>query len=178
MITDPPPISFTTLSEKKKWHVTCDTWHVTCDMWPVTHDMWHVTRDTFGGVSILSKFQLPSSYRLWFMILWRSGGKGWLNELMNEWINQLINDEAVYRTDPATPGLLKMSDTNSCIWKIPNLLTNADRSTDTERNLLGDVWTDIRKYGHTKRGGSEKSCSRAKSLHEALDVLHRKKICS
>ena len=26
--------------------------------------MRHVTRDTFGGVNILSKFQLPSSYRL------------------------------------------------------------------------------------------------------------------
>ena len=61
--------------------------------------MWHVTRDKVGGVKILSKFQLPSSYRLWFMILWRSGGKGWLAELMNEW----MNDEAVY-----TPGLLNI----------------------------------------------------------------------
>ena len=26
---------------------------------------------------------------------------------MNELMNQLINDEAVYRTAPATPGLLK-----------------------------------------------------------------------
>ena len=52
----------------KTWHVTCDTWHLTCDM--------------FWGVNILSKFQLSSSYSLWFMLLWRSGGKGWL-ELMN-----------------------------------------------------------------------------------------------
>ena len=74
------------------WHVTRDTWHV-------TRDTWHVTCDMFGGVNILSKFQLPSSYRLWFMILWRSGGKGSLAD----W----INDEAVYRTAPATPGLLK-----------------------------------------------------------------------
>ena len=65
------------------WHVTCDMWHVTCDMWHLTCDMWHVTCDMFGGVNILSKFQLPSSYLLWFMILWRSGGKGGLNE----WIN-------------------------------------------------------------------------------------------
>ena len=76
---------------------------MTRDLWQVTLDMWHVTHDTFGGVNILSKFQLPSSYRLWFMILWRSGGKGWLTE----WINDLwINDEAVYRTAPATSGLL------------------------------------------------------------------------
>ena len=61
--------------------LTCDTWHVTCDMW-------HVTRDTFGVVNILSKFQLPNSYRLWFMILWRSGEEkaygltDWINESM------------------------------------------------------------------------------------------------
>ena len=76
------------------WHVTGDTWHVTRDTWHV-----HVIRDMFGGVNILSKFQLPSFYRLWFTILWRSGGKGSLTY----W----INDEAVYRTAPATPGLLK-----------------------------------------------------------------------
>ena len=69
-------------------------WHV--DARHVTRDMWHMTR--LGGVNILSKFQLPSSYRLWFTILWRSRGKGW--------VTQLINDKAVYRTAPATPGLL------------------------------------------------------------------------
>ena len=38
------------------------------DMWHVTYNRWHVTRDMFGGVNILSKFQLPSSYRfdLWY----------------------------------------------------------------------------------------------------------------
>ena len=77
-------------------------------MWHVTRDMWHMTRDMFGGVNILSKFQLPSSCRLWFMILWRSGGKGWLGD----WMNQSINDEAVYRTAPATPGLLNMQTHN------------------------------------------------------------------
>ena len=81
------------------WHVTRDKWHVTRDTWHITHDTWHVTCDTFGGgVNVLSKFQLPSSYYLWFMILRRSGGKGWLTC----W----INDKAVYRTAPAAPGLL------------------------------------------------------------------------
>ena len=77
-------------------------WHVTCDAWHVTRDTWHMTHDMFGGVNILSKFQLPSSYRLWFMILWRSGGEGSLTQRINEWMNY----EAVYRTAPATPGLL------------------------------------------------------------------------
>ena len=80
------------------WHVTLDMWHVTCDTRHVTCDMWHMTCAMFWGVNILSKFQLPSSYVLWFMILWRSGGKGWLN-----WS---VNYEAVNRTAPATPGLL------------------------------------------------------------------------
>ena len=75
-------------------------------MWQVTRDTWHVTCDMFGEVNILSKFQLPSSYRLWLMILWRSGGKGWLAEWMNESMNESMNYEAVYRTAPATPGLL------------------------------------------------------------------------
>ena len=86
------------------WQVTCDRWQVTGDTWHVIRDIWHVTRDMFGGVNILSKFQLPSSYRLWFMILWRSGGKGWITELINEW----MNDKAVYRKAPATPGLLNI----------------------------------------------------------------------
>ena len=56
--------------------MTCDMWHPTHDMWHATCDMWHV----LGGEHSL-KFQLPSSYCLWFMILWRSGGKGWLTYL-------------------------------------------------------------------------------------------------
>ena len=70
----------------------------------MTRDTRHMTRDMFGGVNILSKFQLPCSYRLWFMILW---GKGWLSH----WINY----EVVYRTAPATPGLL-----NSTLTQAPN----------------------------------------------------------
>ena len=81
------------VKKKKMWYLTRDTRHM-------THDTWHMTHDMFGGVDILSKFQLPSSYCLWFMILWRSGGKGWLTDL--------ISDKAVYRTAPATPGLLKI----------------------------------------------------------------------
>ena len=31
-----------------------------------------------------------------------------MTDLINEWTNLLINHEAVYRTVPATPGLLNM----------------------------------------------------------------------
>ena len=80
------------------WHVTCDMWHVTYDTWHVTRDMWHVTCDMLWGVYILSKFRLPSSSGLWFMICWKLGGKGWLNEWMS--------NEADCRTAPPTLGPL------------------------------------------------------------------------
>ena len=90
------------------WHVTCDRWHVTHDMWHVTRDTWHVTHDTWCGVNILSKFQLSSSNGLGFMMLWISGGKGS--------VTRSVNDEAVCRTAPATPGLLNtMTVRNSMI---------------------------------------------------------------
>ena len=79
----PSPAKLHHFVQKKKKKKKCDMWHMTCDRWQVTRDTWHMTRDMFGEVSIPSKFQLPSSYCLWFMILWRSGGKGWLNELIN-----------------------------------------------------------------------------------------------
>ena len=83
--------------------VTCDMWHVTRDTWHMTHDMRHVTWDMLWGVNIFSKFQLPSSSGLWFMIFWRLGGKGSLTHSLNEWINY----GGDCRTAPATPGLLK-----------------------------------------------------------------------
>ena len=49
------------------WHAICDMWHVTRDRWHVTCDMWHITCNMWWGVNILSKFQLPSSYSLWFI---------------------------------------------------------------------------------------------------------------
>ena len=70
-------------SSNKLYHCVRRKKNVTCDMWHMTRDTWQVTHDTFGGVNILSKFHLPSFYRLWFLILWRSGGKGWLSDLMN-----------------------------------------------------------------------------------------------
>ena len=55
-------------------------WHVTRDIWHVTRDMRHVTSDMLWGVNILSKFPLPRSSGLWFMIFWRFRGKGWFSD--------------------------------------------------------------------------------------------------
>ena len=72
--------------------MTCDMWYATCDMWQVRFDMWHVV-----GGEIFWKFQVPSSEDLGLMILWRFGEKGLLTDGLNE---------GVWRTAPATPGLL------------------------------------------------------------------------
>ena len=54
--------------------------------------------DRWGAVSLLSKFQLPSSNCLGGMMFLGSGGKSTLNNL--------ISDKGVCRKAPATPGLL------------------------------------------------------------------------
>ena len=66
-------------------------WHVTCDMWHVTCDMWHVTCETWREMNILSKFQVPRSYGLGVRVSWWFGGKGWVNESINEWRRCLLN---------------------------------------------------------------------------------------
>ena len=87
------------------WHVTCDTWHVTHDMWHIKCDTWHLTPGTWhrGEVNLLSEFQLPSSYGLGMKVCWRYFCKGWPSHLINE----LMSNGGVWRTAPASPGLLK-----------------------------------------------------------------------
>ena len=75
------------------WHMTRDMWHVTRDMWHMTCDTWHVTCDMLWGLNIVSKFQLPSSYGLWFMIFWRFGGKGSLTDWPNELITKVFAEQ-------------------------------------------------------------------------------------
>ena len=82
-------------------HMKCDMWHMTCDMWHVTCDMWHVTCDILWGMNILSKFQLLLFVIYDNMKIWR--------KRLTDWMNQWINHEAVYRTAPATPGLLNLA---------------------------------------------------------------------
>ena len=80
------------------WHVTGDTWHVTG-----TRDMWHLTLDRYGEVNLLSKCQLPSSYRLGMKVCWRYT-ELFPQSTLNDW----INDGGVFRTALATPGLLNI----------------------------------------------------------------------
>ena len=100
LITNPPPTSFTTLSEKKKEkNVACDTWHVTCDMWYVTRDMWHVTGE--GRWTFSQSF---SSLAL-TTLEWRF--VEYLEEKADSLPFKSVSDKGVCRTAPATQGLLE-----------------------------------------------------------------------
>ena len=74
--------------------MTCDKLQLTRDMWHVTCDMWHTV---WGEHSL--KFQFPSSYILWIMMCQIFGEK-------DDWINESMNYVYVYKTAPATSGLL------------------------------------------------------------------------
>ena len=129
MITDPQATSLTHLSKR----IQKDTWYLNRRgeyhhyyeyflgksnfylfiyffrlFFLVFYDMWQV-----GGGEPSLKFQLPSSYCLGLKVTWIYGGKGSLND-------QLINDEGVCRTAPATPGLLDIAKSKK---KLPFLGT-------------------------------------------------------
>ena len=71
--------------------------------------MWHVTRDMYGGMNILSNF---SSLALTVCDLW------YYEDLEEKahWLTQSMNDEAVYRTAPATLGLLMRINLKFRFW--------------------------------------------------------------
>ena len=94
---------------KKMWQWV--NWHVTRDMWHVTHEMWHVV-----GVNILSKFQLPSSYYLWFLILWRFGWKEWLTQSVNQYRG------CFYNSPGYTGSVKKTGNTNTDIKKSSSVI--------------------------------------------------------
>ena len=84
---------------KKKcdiWLVTCDMWHITYDTWHATCDMWHVWGWTW--------YQNFSPLALPVCDLWYYEDLEEKAHLLNQWINH----EAVYRTAPATPGVLNI----------------------------------------------------------------------
>ena len=71
---------------KKLWRMICDMWHVTCHTWHVTPDLWHLLGD-------------EHSLQISALQLWIYFHKPSLT---------LMNYEAVCRTAPATPSLLKI----------------------------------------------------------------------
>ena len=70
----------------------------------MTRDTWQVTCDMLGGWTFSQNF---SSLALTFCDLWYYVDLEEKADGVTELKNELINDGAVYRTAPATPGLLK-----------------------------------------------------------------------
>ena len=79
------------------WHMTRDMWHVTHDMWQVTHDMWHVTG--WGRWTFTQNFS-SLALMVWE---WKCTEDISTN---HQSLSDLISNGGVYRTAPATPGLL------------------------------------------------------------------------
>ena len=92
--------------------MTPDTLHMTCDMWHVTHG---------GGVIIISKVQLLSYYGLCRQCPEDSEQK---DDQLNEIIRLSVNNKGVWRTAPATPGLL--------IFSVLIFQLGSKRKTETE----------------------------------------------
>ena len=77
-------------------------------MWHVTCDMWHVTRDTDTCLGAWAFSQNFSSLAPTVCDLWYFEDL----EEKDDSVNESINDEGVYRTAPATPGLLTINKKN------------------------------------------------------------------
>ena len=129
--------------------MTGDMWQVTGDRWDVTCDTWHVT--------CLVRWTFSQNFSLPFVIydimkIWRKRMTRWINELMNE----SINGEAVYRTAPATPGLLTTWRTRK-MYEEGNIkcnMENVPRGHIIHSNQI-NIWNVNSKYrtttDHTKR---------------------------
>ena len=68
-------------------------WHVTCDMWHVTHGGGWTLPQNFSSLAL-------TAWYLWCLEDW---------EEKDDRLTDSINYEAVYRTAPATPGLLNIA---------------------------------------------------------------------
>ena len=67
LITDPPPIRFTTCPKKEEKNVKCDMWHALHDTWHMTHDMWLVTYWEGGWTFFLNFSSLALTvWDLWY----------------------------------------------------------------------------------------------------------------
>ena len=65
-----------------------------------------MTCDMFGGWTFSQNFSsLALTVDLWYYEDLEENADS-VNQLINELINKLINDETVYKTAPATPGVL------------------------------------------------------------------------
>ena len=94
--------------QKREKKVTYDRWHMTCDIWHMTCDTWHMTGE---GKWTFSQTVSSLALTVWE---WR-----FVEDILtsHDYLNELINDEGVYRTALATLGLLIIYETNKTVTK-------------------------------------------------------------
>ena len=56
-------------------------------------DMWHMTRDRWEEVNLLPTFHLPSSYGLGVILFWRYFHNGWMSDLINESVTNVLVEQ-------------------------------------------------------------------------------------
>ena len=99
-----------------------DLWHMTCDMWHVTH---------VGGNNSL-KISAPKLLRCGMDLVLYILKKRITDLYMNQW----INDKGVYRTAPATSGLLNIYIPSPSLGKNLKWLRQKQFSIWTAMNAL------------------------------------------
>ena len=109
--------------------MTPDTWHVThdTDTWHVTRYMWHVTHG--GGWTFSQNFSSPA-LTVWDRQCLED------SELKDDSLNESVNYEGVYRTAPASPGLL----IRGCLHNKPKPTTCKGTSTACGRAPTACGW--------------------------------------
>ena len=75
------------------WQVSGDRWQVTDDRWQVTYDTWHMTHSVGW---IFSHNFSSLAFPVWdWQYLEDIGTQGWVNESMNELINESVTQVIV-----------------------------------------------------------------------------------
>ena len=89
----------------KKGEEKSDTGHMSPDMWHLTYDTWHLTPDMgrILGDELSLKISAPHILRFGIDSVLKI-----LNKRSSQTMNYLINYEGVYRTAPATQGLVNI----------------------------------------------------------------------
>ena len=130
------------------WCMTCDTWYVTCDTWYGKCDTWNMTHG--GGWKFSQNFS-SLAFLVW-------AGK-WFEDLEEKYdsISEWTDNDAVYQTAPATPGLLKLEvvgpvDNRPSTNKLHHFFPKKIHVTHDMCHVTHNMWQVTRDMWHVVAG--------------------------
>ena len=131
-----------------------------------TKNIWHMT--CCGRLTLSQNFRsLAHTVRI--IMFWRLGEKGWPAELINEW----ISDKGVFRTAPATPGMLNILKAPSAPFQ---QIRWGDKRAVTEINFVHvttKTWAFSRVFGFKKtEKKQQKNCRNAPKFCKKVTIQH------